>query len=74
MSDQGVDTIPPNKDDLFRGYGYTPHFVEGDEPELLRDHRAALRLYQTAYQAVLCDEAQDVCAEDTVSAPGSTIE
>jgi xylulose-5-phosphate/fructose-6-phosphate phosphoketolase len=24
-------------DHLFRGYGYTPHFVEGDEPEKMHE-------------------------------------
>jgi len=28
-------------DDLFRGYGWTPHFVEGDDPEVMHQKMAA---------------------------------
>ena len=32
---------PQELEDLFKGYGWTPHVVEGDDPQLMHQHMAA---------------------------------
>ena len=58
---------------LFRGYGWTPLFVEGDEPELMHEAMAATlservsRLYRAGCMGRAADVAEAVLCSDAGS-------
>ncbi len=52
---------------LFRGYGYTPYFVEGDDPQVMHAQMAAT--LETCIQQIRAIQAEARCSTDPPTRP-----